>query len=50
LEETAFVDAKGLKCPGPIVKVADYLREKPNGTKIHVEATGDALLSYCSSQ
>ncbi|MBE6015399.1 MAG: pyridine nucleotide-disulfide oxidoreductase [Lachnospiraceae bacterium] len=40
-----FIDAKGLKCPGPIVKVADYLREKPDGTKIHVEATEDAFYS-----
>ena len=40
-----FIDAKGLKCPGPIVKVADFLRDKPNGTKIHVEATEDAFFS-----
>ena len=40
-----FIDAKGLKCPGPIVKVADYLREKPEGTAIHVEATEDAFYS-----
>ena len=44
-EEPQFVDAKGLKCPGPIVKVADYLRDKPNGTRIHVEATEDAFYS-----
>lgn len=46
-EEAApeFIDAKGLKCPGPIVKVADYLRDKPEGTKIHVEATEDAFYS-----
>ena len=41
----AFIDAKGLKCPGPIVKVADYLRDKPQGTKIYVEATEDAFES-----
>ncbi len=40
-----FVDAKGLKCPGPIVKVADYLRDKPNGERIEVEATEDAFYS-----
>lgn len=40
-----FIDAKGLKCPGPIVKVADYLREKPDGTRITVEATEDAFFS-----
>ena len=44
-EEPQFVDAKGLKCPGPIVKVADYLRDKPDGTRIHVEATEDAFYS-----
>ena len=40
-----FIDAKGLKCPGPIVKVADYLREKPEGTRVRVEATEDAFYS-----
>lgn len=40
-----YIDAKGLKCPGPIVKVADYLRDKPEGTRIHVEATEDAFYS-----
>lgn len=40
-----FIDAKGLKCPGPIVKVADYLRDKPEGTRIKVEATEDAFYS-----
>ncbi len=40
-----FIDAKGLKCPGPIVKVADYLRDKPAGTEIIVEATEDAFAS-----
>ncbi len=44
-KEREFIDAKGLKCPGPIVKVADYLREKPEGTAIHVEATEDAFYS-----
>ena len=43
--ERTFIDAKGLKCPGPIVKVADYLREKPAGTRITVEATEDAFYS-----
>lgn len=43
--EPEFIDAKGLKCPGPIVKVADFLRDKPDGTKIHVEATEDAFYS-----
>ena len=40
-----LIDAKGEKCPGPIVKVADYLRDKPEGTKIRVEATEDAFYS-----
>ena len=43
--EPLFVDAKNLKCPGPIVKVADFLRDKPEGTRIRVEATEDAFYS-----
>ncbi len=44
-EVAAIVDAKNLKCPGPIVKVADYLRDKPEGTTILAEATEDAFAS-----
>ncbi len=44
-KEPVLIDAKGLKCPGPIVKVADFLRDKPEGTTIHVEATEDAFYS-----
>lgn len=44
-QEPVLVDAKGLKCPGPIVKVADFLRDKPAGTVITVEATEDAFSS-----
>lgn len=40
-----LIDAKNLKCPGPIVKVADYLRDKPIGETICVEATEDAFAS-----
>ncbi len=43
--ERTLIDAKGLKCPGPIVKVADWLRDKPEGTQITVEATEDAFYS-----
>ncbi len=43
-----LIDAKGLKCPGPIVKVADYLKDKPVGEKIVVEATEDAFASDIS--
>lgn len=43
--EPIFVDAKGLKCPGPIVKVADQLRGLQNGDRIRVEATEDAFAS-----
>ncbi len=43
--ERVFIDARGLKCPGPIVKVADYLRDRPEGTAVHVEATEDAFYS-----
>jgi peroxiredoxin family protein/rhodanese-related sulfurtransferase/TusA-related sulfurtransferase len=39
------VDAKGLKCPGPIVSVADVIGNIPSGQRIHVEATEDAFLS-----
>ena len=44
-KEPVFIDAKDLKCPGPIVKVADYLRSKPAGERIYVEATEDAFYS-----
>lgn len=44
-ENSVLIDAKGLKCPGPIVKVADYLRGKPVGETIRVEATEDAFAS-----
>ncbi len=43
--EPVLVDAKGLKCPGPIVKVSDCLRDQPEGTVICVEATEDAFAS-----
>lgn len=44
-ESPAVIDAKDLKCPGPIVKVADYLRDKPVGETVEVEATEDAFAS-----
>ena len=43
--EPVFIDAKGLKCPGPIVKVADTMREFPVGQRVYVEATEDAFAS-----
>lgn len=39
------IDAKGLKCPGPIVKVADTVRNLVDGQKVFVEATEDAFAS-----
>ena len=39
------IDAKGLRCPGPIVKVADSLRPLHDGQRVHVEATEDAFCS-----
>lgn len=39
------VDARGLKCPGPIVKVGDALRAEEEGTRFHVQATEDAFCS-----
>ena len=44
-ETHVLIDAKGLKCPGPIVKVADHLRDKPAGETVIVEATEDAFAS-----
>ena len=38
-----LIDAKGMKCPGPIVKVADYLKDKQVGETVVVEATEDAF-------
>lgn len=40
-----IIDAKGLKCPGPIVKVADTVRNLAEGQKVFVEATEDAFAS-----
>ncbi len=44
-KDYVVIDAKGLKCPGPIVKVADHLRDKPVGNTVIVEATEDAFES-----
>ena len=43
--EPLKLDAKGLKCPGPIVKTADTLRTMTNGQKLLIEATEDAFAS-----
>lgn len=43
--EPIYIDAKGLKCPGPIVKVADTIHSLKNGQKVYVEATEDAFAS-----
>ena len=39
------VDAKGLKCPGPIVKVADTLKTLAVGRRVIAEATEEAFVS-----
>lgn len=39
------IDARGLKCPGPIVKVADTIKGLKVGQKVHVQATEDAFVS-----
>lgn len=44
-EKPLYIDAKGLKCPGPIVKVADAIKGLQNGQKVYVEATEDAFYS-----
>ena len=43
--EEVFIDAKNLRCPGPIVKVADTLRDLPDGGTVKVEATEDVFYS-----
>ena len=43
--EPVRVDARGLKCPGPIVKVADTMANLPAGRQIIVQATEDAFES-----
>ncbi len=43
--EPVRIDAKGLKCPGPIVKVADTIRSLQDGEQVIVEATEDAFAS-----
>ena len=40
-----YIDAKNLRCPGPIVKVADTLRELSDGSVVKVEATEEAFYS-----
>lgn len=44
-DEPVYVDARGLRCPGPIVKVADTLRGLKEGQTVYVEATEDAFAS-----
>ena len=43
--EPLYIDARSLRCPGPIVKVADTLRNLDKGSRIYVEATEDAFAS-----
>ena len=40
-----FVDAKGLKCPGPIVKVDEVVKSVSVGEEVQVEATEKAFFS-----
>ncbi len=44
-DEEIYIDAKNLRCPGPIVKVADTLRPLPDGSRVVAEATEDAFCS-----
>jgi peroxiredoxin family protein/TusA-related sulfurtransferase len=39
------LDATGLKCPGPIVKVADAIKSIADGNQLHIRATEDAFAS-----
>ncbi len=45
ITQEIYIDAKALRCPGPIVKVADTLRDLPNDSIITVDATEDAFYS-----
>ena len=47
LEKAApmVIDARELRCPGPIVKVSDTIRDLPVGSKVVVEATEEAFHS-----
>lgn len=47
--EPTTLDARGLKCPGPIVKTADTLRTMPTGQKLLIRATEDAFASDIAS-
>ncbi|MBQ8955026.1 MAG: DsrE/DsrF/DrsH-like family protein [Clostridia bacterium] len=39
------IDAKGLRCPGPIVKTADAIKGLRNGERLRVQATEEAFRS-----
>ncbi|MDD6258260.1 MAG: sulfurtransferase TusA family protein [Erysipelotrichaceae bacterium] len=39
------MDVKGLKCPGPIVKIADTLKTLHDVDRVYVESTEDAFAS-----
>ena len=44
-EEEIYLDAKNLRCPGPIVKVGDTIRKVASWSIIRVDATEDAFYS-----
>jgi peroxiredoxin family protein/TusA-related sulfurtransferase/rhodanese-related sulfurtransferase len=44
-EKPIFIDAKNLKCPGPIVKVSDTIKNLKAGQRVLIEATEDAFYS-----
>ncbi len=43
--EPIALDARGLKCPGPIVKTADTLRSMSTGQRLLIQATENAFAS-----
>ena len=43
--EPQFIDAKALRCPGPIVAVSDALKALPDGAQVRVQATEAAFES-----
>lgn len=44
-DEEIYLDAKNLRCPGPIVKVGDTFRKIAAGSTVRVEATEEAFYS-----
>ena len=50
-EATAYLDARGLKCPEPLMMVRNWVRELPSGAVLKVDATDPSttrdLSNFC---